>query len=98
MSSLRARLIAVLLVVAAVGLLLLASATYAELRSYLLDRTDQQLASALPELEHQLDEDAGRPDGFRGRTERGPAAADRRSVTSSCRRARTASGAMRAGR
>ena len=64
MSSLRARLIAVLLVVAAMGLL--AGVTYAELRSYLLDRTDQQLASALPALEHRLDEDAGRPDGFRG--------------------------------
>ena len=44
MSSLRARLIAVLLVVAARGMLLLAGITYAEQRSFLLDRVDQQAA------------------------------------------------------
>ena len=43
MSSLRARLIAVLLTVAAVGLLVLAAVTYAEQRSFLLERVDQQL-------------------------------------------------------
>ena len=42
MSSLRARLVAAVLVVAAVGLLLLAAITYAEQRSFLLDRVDEQ--------------------------------------------------------
>ena len=52
--SLRARLIAVLLVVAALGLLALAAVTYVEQRSYLLDRTSQQARAALPVIEHQL--------------------------------------------
>ena len=43
MASLRARLIAVLLVVAALGLLALAGITYTEQRSFLLERVDQQL-------------------------------------------------------
>ena len=73
MSSLRARLIAVLLVVAAAGLLVLAGVTYAEQRSFLLSRTDQQLESALPALEHELAEDAGRPEPFGDRRpDRGP--------------------------
>ena len=64
--SLRARLIAVLLVVAALGLVALAAITYAEQRSYLLDRTAQQARAALPVIEqHQLFEggrgDAGMP-------------------------------------
>jgi len=54
MSSLRARLIAVLLLVAAVGLLALAGTTYAVLRDYLLDRDDVRLRTALPTMEHQL--------------------------------------------
>ena len=54
MSSLRARLIAVLLVVAAVGLLVLAAVTYAEQRSFLLERVDQQLAGAPPAMERVL--------------------------------------------
>jgi two-component system, OmpR family, sensor kinase len=58
--SLRARLIAVLLVVAAAGLLVLAAVTYAEQRSFLLERVDRQLLSALPAVEHQLDEASGR--------------------------------------
>jgi two-component system OmpR family sensor kinase len=52
--SLRARLIAVLLIVAALGLLALAAVTYAEQRSYLLDRTAQQARAALPVIEHEL--------------------------------------------
>ena len=64
--SLRARLIAVLLVVAALGLVALAAITYAEQRSYLLDRTAQQARAALPVIEHQLfeggrDDDDGMP-------------------------------------
>ena len=59
MSSLRARLIAVLLVVAAVGLVALAGITYAEQRSFLLDRDDARLQSALPALEHRLTDERG---------------------------------------
>jgi two-component system OmpR family sensor kinase len=64
MSSLRARLIAVLLVVAAAGLLALAGVTYTELRSYVYDRVDQQARSAIPAMEHQL---TGGRDGPRAR-------------------------------
>src|SRR4051812_50206170 len=46
MASLRARLVAALLVLAAVGLVAAAAVTYAEQRSFLLDRVDQQLRSA----------------------------------------------------
>ena len=56
MASLRARLIAVLLAVAAVGLLVLAAVTYAEQRSFLLERVDQQLAGAPPAMERVLTE------------------------------------------
>jgi len=45
MSSLRARLLAAVLTVAAVGLLLLAAITYAEQRSFLLDRADDTARS-----------------------------------------------------
>ena len=54
MASLRARLIAVLLVVAAIGLLALAGITYTEQRSFQYERVDTQLASARPAMEHQL--------------------------------------------
>jgi two-component system OmpR family sensor kinase len=57
MSSLRARLIAVLLVVAAAGMLALAAITYAEQRSFLLDRVDTQLRAAVPAVEHQFGEE-----------------------------------------
>ncbi len=66
MASLRSRLIAVLLVVAAAGLLVLAVVTYTEQRSFQYGRIDEQLQSALPAMEHQLAEDAGRPDAFGG--------------------------------
>jgi two-component system OmpR family sensor kinase len=59
MASLRTRLIAVLLVVAAAGLLALAGVTYTELRSYVYDRVDQQARSAVPAMEHQLTGDRG---------------------------------------
>src|SRR5690242_14168517 len=47
MRSLRARLVAGLLALAALGLLLLGGITYAEQRSFLLDRVDQQLQAAI---------------------------------------------------
>src|SRR5436190_919633 len=46
MASLRARLIAGLLALAAVGLLVLAGVTYAEQRRFLFDRVDQQARAA----------------------------------------------------
>ncbi|MFL5912575.1 MAG: sensor histidine kinase [Gaiellaceae bacterium] len=56
--SLRARLIAGLLVIAAAGLIALAAITYAEQRSFLFDRADQQAHAALPIVSRSLD-DAG---------------------------------------
>ncbi|MBJ7331564.1 MAG: HAMP domain-containing histidine kinase [Solirubrobacteraceae bacterium] len=49
--SLRARLIAGLLVLSALGLLVLAGITYAEQRSFLLERADQQVRAAIPLVE-----------------------------------------------
>jgi len=46
MASLRARLLAAVLVLAAIGLLLVGAVTYAEQRSFLLDRVDQQVRDA----------------------------------------------------
>jgi two-component system, OmpR family, sensor kinase len=63
MASLRARLIAVLLVVAAVGLLVLAAITYTEQRSFLLERVDQQLAGAPPAMERVITEGFRPPRG-----------------------------------
>jgi two-component system OmpR family sensor kinase len=48
MASLRARLLAAVLVLTALGLLLLGAITYAEQRSFLLQRVDQQARSAPP--------------------------------------------------
>ena len=48
MASLRARLVAAVLVLSAAGLLLLGAITYAEQRSFLLDRVDQQVTAAPP--------------------------------------------------
>ncbi|HEX4690181.1 MAG TPA: HAMP domain-containing sensor histidine kinase [Solirubrobacteraceae bacterium] len=71
--SLRARLIAGLLVLAAVGLVVLAGVTYAEQRSFMLQRIDQQAATAVPILGHAFDDQSsplpggGQPDdGDRG--------------------------------
>ena len=66
MMSLRARLIAVLLTVAAAGLLILAAVTYAEQRSFLLERVDQQLAGAPPAMERVLTEGFRPPPDGRG--------------------------------
>ncbi|HKG38945.1 MAG TPA: HAMP domain-containing sensor histidine kinase [Conexibacter sp.] len=55
MHSLRARLVAGLLALAALGLLVLAVITYVEQRSFLLDRVDQQLRAATPPVSAALD-------------------------------------------
>jgi two-component system, OmpR family, sensor kinase len=56
MASLRARLLVGLLALAAAGLLVLGGVTYAEQRSFLLDRVDQQAESALPAVSAALDQ------------------------------------------
>jgi two-component system OmpR family sensor kinase len=56
MASLRARLVAWLVVLAGLGLLLLGGITYAALRHYLYERTDQQVRSAIPAVERELDD------------------------------------------
>ena len=58
MASLRARLLAAVLVLAAAGLLLLGGITYAEQRSFLMDRVDQQARAAPPAVARAL-ADAG---------------------------------------
>jgi two-component system OmpR family sensor kinase len=76
MQSLRARLIAGLLVLTAIGLLIAATVTYVEQRSFLLDRVDQQAVAAAPAMAHQLDESGYRPpdrdDKFGGPEHGGP--------------------------
>jgi len=67
LASLRARLLAAVLILSAVGLLLLAAITYAEQRSFLLDRVDQQARSAPPAVAAAL----GGGNGY------GPAGGDR---------------------
>lgn len=57
--TLRGRLVAILLAVAAVGLLTLAAVTYASQRSFLQDRIDQQARDGLPAIGRELDEDLG---------------------------------------
>jgi two-component system, OmpR family, sensor kinase len=54
--SLRARLLAGLLVLVAVGLVTLAAVTYAEQRSFLYQRTDQQLVAAEGPVSSKLDQ------------------------------------------
>lgn len=54
MRSLRARLVAILVLVALTGLVLLAAATYAAQRSYLLNRLDRQLEAGFESLHGQL--------------------------------------------
>jgi two-component system, OmpR family, sensor kinase len=55
MQSLRARLIAGLLVITTIGLLVAGAVTYFEQRSFLLDRVDQQAQAAVPVLSHRLE-------------------------------------------
>jgi two-component system OmpR family sensor kinase len=54
MSSLRARLMLGLLAIAAVGLVIVDAVSYLELRSYLYERVDQQLASAFDPVSRTL--------------------------------------------
>jgi len=81
MASLRARLIAGLLVLAALGLLLLGGITYAEQRSFLLDRVDQQARAATRVLSRVLDDRGLLPPGAvrgdRGGARRGGGPRDR---------------------
>jgi NADPH:quinone reductase-like Zn-dependent oxidoreductase/signal transduction histidine kinase len=69
MASLRARVLASVLVLAALGLVALAAVTYAEQRSFLLGRVDRELRSAGPALSRALDDagfrptEAGTPEG-----------------------------------
>jgi two-component system, OmpR family, sensor kinase len=59
--SLRARLLAVLVALAALGLIALAAITYAEQRSFLYERVDDQTRAAIPAVSRQL-----APEGRRG--------------------------------
>jgi two-component system OmpR family sensor kinase len=52
--SLRARLTAGLIIVAAIGLLVVGAVVYAEQRSFLLKRVDEQVRAAPPALAHQF--------------------------------------------
>src|SRR5205085_2297287 len=63
MASLRARVLASVLLLAAAGLVLLAAVTYAEQRSFLLNRLDQSVRSAAPALSEALDRAGFRPTG-----------------------------------
>jgi two-component system OmpR family sensor kinase len=68
MQSLRARLIAGLLILTAIGLLVAGAVTYVEQRNFLLHRVDQQALAAAPALAHKLDENGVQPaGGFGGR-------------------------------
>ena len=52
--SLRARLVLGVIVLGAIGLAVANVATYASLRSFLIDRTDASLEQASPGIEHEL--------------------------------------------
>ena len=64
--SLRARLVIGLLALATFGLVVAGAVTYAEQRSFLLDRVDQQARSALPSVSHSLDERGANVPGYGG--------------------------------
>jgi two-component system, OmpR family, sensor kinase len=59
MASLRARLLVAVLALSAGGLLLVGGVTYAEQRSFLYDRVDQQLRSAIDPISHDLEQGGG---------------------------------------
>jgi two-component system, OmpR family, sensor kinase len=61
MASLRARLIAGLLALSAVGLLVLAGVTYVEQRGFLFDRVDQQARAAPPAVRFAMEHDGFGP-------------------------------------
>jgi two-component system, OmpR family, sensor kinase len=64
MSSLRARVLASVLALAAAGMIAVAAVTYAEQRSFLYSRADQQARSAVGALSRVLDSAGLRPPGF----------------------------------
>src|SRR4051812_8152311 len=66
--SLRARLLGVLIALAALGLIALAAITYAEQRSFLTDRVDEQTRAAVSAVNHELEPNTfpGRPPVFPG--------------------------------
>jgi len=64
MHSLRARVLASVLALAAVGMIAVAAVTYAEQRSFLYSRADQQARSALGAMSRVLDNAGLRPPGF----------------------------------
>jgi two-component system OmpR family sensor kinase len=72
MASLRARVLASVLVLAAAGLVALAAVTYAEQRSFLLGRIDQELRGAGPALSQALDNAGFRPADQTGISESSP--------------------------
>ncbi len=55
MASLRSRVLASVLLLSAAGLILLAAVTYAEQRSFLMGRVDQQVRAAVPAMSIALD-------------------------------------------
>ena len=55
MQSLRARLLLSVLALAAIGMIAVGAATYAEQRSFLQDRADQQAQSAVGAMSQVLD-------------------------------------------
>jgi two-component system OmpR family sensor kinase len=65
--SLRTRLLVGLVALVAVGLVTVGAVTYAEQRSFLLQRVDQEVVAATPRVSHDLD------GGNRGRAGRSPA-------------------------
>jgi two-component system OmpR family sensor kinase len=64
-ASLRGRLVAGVLVLAAVGMLIVGGVTYASQRSFQLGRVDSQLRAAVPALQHEFQGDGYRQP-FRG--------------------------------
>jgi two-component system, OmpR family, sensor kinase len=72
MASLRARVLASVLLLAAAGLVALAAVTYAEQRSFLLGRTDQELRGAGPALSQALDSAGFKPAGHTDLSESSP--------------------------
>jgi two-component system OmpR family sensor kinase len=75
MASLRARVLASVLLLAAAGLVLLAAVTYAEQRSFLEKRVDQQVVGAVPTLSFALDRlGAGPLGGSKGGASGSPSA------------------------
>jgi two-component system OmpR family sensor kinase len=62
--SLRARLVVGLLALAALGLLVAGAVTYAEQKSFLLDRIDRQTHAALPAVSRQLSQNGANVPGY----------------------------------